>query len=412
MLTEPDQTSHFEIHVNEVGFRLRRVLAELGASVRVDISQPRIAARELGVDKTLAWRISKIAAGSDPVAAMSMMPGAVAQKALLRAFANAGASEELLGRARQALDEFERMVRDHAGDRETFEVLLSSLANGDPQAREAQRRQAFQGNSAVWGVQCRVRTWTYILAPGAESPDRGDMAMIGSYVDMCRFRRNAEWPLAAVGVVDERGNHVGAPIQPILPSQRNFAQDPSLPEYCRGEVPAIRRERRTAGALEYRMEGGPVGRTAAFDWAAGWKYPDRVTRWALSEDGEVGLAMNVMVPTELAQLDVLVHKEFWSEPPTHLKTYSLMPGEPLAPQPGVPRREIEVHQRVERLAEGLAGLAVHDVPDYAGMIEAAIKAMGHSPASFTGSRVRMKYPILATAIVLLIGLPTKPATKG
>ncbi|HMN40483.1 MAG TPA: hypothetical protein PKE29_06520 [Phycisphaerales bacterium] len=409
MLTQSEQTDRsFEAHAKEVGFRLRRVLAELAASVRVDISQPRSAARELGVDKTLAWKVSKIAMGSDPVAAMWVLPGTPSQKTLLRAFEEAGAPAALLTTAREVLDEFQTMVDEHAGDRETFEILLSSIAAGDPQAREAQRKQAFQANSAIWGVSCRARTWTYIVTPGRDDPDKGDIAMVGSYVHVNRLRRSAEWPLAAVGAVDERGNQLGAPLHKVLPSQGDVTQDPSLPEYCRGRIPSIRRERRVGGMLEYRMEGGAVGKTAAFDWAAGWRYKGCVLRWRTPTDGQIALALNVMVPTEMAQLDVIVHKGFWHDPQPRLKVFSLLPGEPVVPQDGVARREVQVHQTVDRLSEGLRDLAVHDVPNYAQMIEAAIGGMGHSPSGFHGFRVRMKYPILSTAIVLETDLRDGP----
>jgi hypothetical protein len=105
---------------------------------------------------------------------------------VLDAFTRVGASDALVTEARLAMDEFEVMVKEHADDRETFEMMLSGLAESGQGERElAHRKIAFQGNSATWGVQARVRFCTYIVAPSGE-PGVGDTAVIGGLVDLRR----------------------------------------------------------------------------------------------------------------------------------------------------------------------------------------------------------------------------------
>jgi hypothetical protein len=408
--TEQISESPFESHVREVAFRIRQILAELSAAAAIDISQPRSAARELDIDKTLAWKISKITTGPDPVAAMSLLPGSASLKTLFRAFSKAGVPSELVDQARAVLDEFQQMVEQHADDRETFEMMLSPLSNDDQQSREeAQRKLAFQGNSAIWGMHCRMRTWAYIVCP-SDDPALGDVAVLGSFVDVRRLRRDIRMTLATIAAVNDDGRPMGdSPIRPLDPAQAEFDGMPVLPEFCRGPVPLIKRVRGQNGMTNYRLMEGEVGNAGAFTWSIGWRHSKVIARWRTEQDRQGEFGVNILIPAETALLDIFVHKDFWSNLDPEVSVFSLLPGEAPVAHPATDRQKIRMHQPVDRLHQNPLDLTVHDVPNYSQMFEWAFSAMGHKSSEFAGYRVRMKYPILSSAMYMRFDLPEKPA---
>lgn len=408
---KPDRT--FELHVKDLAFSVRRLLAELATATGIDISQPRSAARMLGIDKMLVWKMAKIATSSDPVAAMSTFPGTSAQRSLLQAFAKAGAPPSLLERARAAFDEFQQMVEQHADDRETFEMMLSSLPHGgQPTGEESHRKLAFQGNSAIWGLHCRVRTCTYIITP-SEDPEFGNLGIVGSFVDVRRLRRDVNWTLATIAALNSDGRPVADnPIQPLFSGQTEFDGTPTLPEFCRGELPPIRRVLRPNGITHYQLTEGAVGNSGAFTWSIGWRYPRVLPRWRTDFHRVNDFALHMLLPVETAQLDVMVHKDFWPELRPNAAVFHLNPGDPPGSQDWTEQQKVRAHICVERLHEDPLDLVVHDVPGYARMLEAAFEAMGHRSVDFAGFRVRMKYPILSTEICMRIDTPERPPSHG
>ena len=407
--TKQASEATFDIQVRRTAFRVRETLAEVSAAIGVDVSQPRSAARHLAIDKTLAWKISKITTGSDPVGALSMVPGAASQRTLLLAFERAGAPIELVDRTRDALAEFQQLIEDHATDRETFEIMLSSMtADGQQGREELQRRAAFHGNSAIWGIHCRVRTWSYVVCP-SEDPDFGDLAVIGSFVDVRSLRRDARWTLATIAALADDGRPIaGNPIQSLRPGSPAFDGMPVLSEYCRGEVPAIERVFRADGVTQYRLTGGEVGNSGLFTWTIGWRYPRVVTRWATERDRTGEFALNMLIPAEAAQLDLFVHRGFWPRLEPELGVYSLLAGEAPVAHASSDRQKLSLVQSVDQLHEDPLELAVHDVPNYSKMIGSTMAAMGHQTSDFAGYRVRMKYPVLSTSICMHMDLPQRP----
>src|SRR6185436_18897639 len=123
----------------------------------------------LRLDKNLAWKVARLAQSDDAVEAVRHLPGPAGVKRVLDAFAQAGAGPAEINAVRQAVARFDHMVGRHAGDRATLELLLASGGREqlDGQRLEASRKLAFQGNSATFGVQARVRFGLQILAPSA-----------------------------------------------------------------------------------------------------------------------------------------------------------------------------------------------------------------------------------------------------
>jgi hypothetical protein len=213
--------------------RVRRALSTALASVGADPTQARALARQLGMDKSLAWRVSKIVVDDDPFATISLLPGRIAQKAMLKSFLRAEAPSQIVDDVRQSVADFESMVEKHAGDRETFGMMLSELTDkGRAERDEDHRKLAFLGHSAMWGVQARVRLVTHVITPG-DGPDFLEATLVSGLLDFRRLRSNQPWTVASYGALDDEGCPVTkGRIIPVDPRVSERGGPPLLLDYC------------------------------------------------------------------------------------------------------------------------------------------------------------------------------------
>jgi len=179
-VTEKQSLPSFEEHVRSAIHDLRVSLIEVVAAAGVDPAQPQEMARRLNLKTNLTWRISKFICEADPFASIPHIPGKQGLNIFLKAVQKAGADAEGLAAARKAMQDFDRMVEMHAGDRKTLEMMLGNLTrDGEQQRNEAHRKLAYQGISATCGVQARVQLTVNMIAP---SPVEGkvDLAWLRS----------------------------------------------------------------------------------------------------------------------------------------------------------------------------------------------------------------------------------------
>lgn len=311
------RSSSFQRHLEQAMNGLRNALAALLDSVEADPSVPRRLARQLGVNKNLAWKAAKIVSTADAAEAVPHVPGRAGMKIFLEAMERAGASDAALSSAREACDAFDRMVELHAGDRGTLELMVGSSFASDAIAplQEANRKLAFQGNSATWGVQARVRFGAQFIAPSSEDPEQLDYASIGGLSDFRRLRGDAKWPLSfnvRYNIDGTRCDSVATPIERSLESVDGPA---FLLDHCSDPLPAIRAKEVPLGTV-YELCEGEVGNTAAFSCAFGWFVRKLESVWGEPGCTETCFEIPLNTPVELATMDVLVHRDIkWQLPP-------------------------------------------------------------------------------------------------
>ena len=170
--TEPGRT--FQEDYERVMHNLRGALSSLLLGAGLDPSRPQEVARRLRVSRTLTWKASRVITAGDLYSVFPQVPGSAGMETLLTASAAAGVKSEVLEAARSASVEFEQMVRIHADDRATMELMIDGLSSGGALSEplEASRKLAFRGNSGIWGMQAKVRLRTAFLAPNSEDPSQ------------------------------------------------------------------------------------------------------------------------------------------------------------------------------------------------------------------------------------------------
>ncbi|MFT7464903.1 MAG: hypothetical protein ACI9EF_003263 [Pseudohongiellaceae bacterium] len=381
---------------------LRGALTDLLASVSADPTTPQVMSRQLGLDKTLAWKVARLVTGADPVESLEHLPGASGLRILLKAATAAGAPAETVARVRLARAAFDRLVEVHSGDRATLDAMLAGLESAGQQQRkraEAARRQSFLGNSATWGVQARVRVGLHVMAPNDADPSRVDLLNVGALHDLRRLRTDIRWPLVIQksfgmglqpGSSDDAMGRVGEEGAPLLT------------EFCSTPLPTLQPVAVPNGTA-WELCPGPVGLTASMTATFGF-LSRAVAPVAAAKSGEYGEHFTMLnIPAEHLLVDLLVHRSLpFAMPPEALLVSHMQSDAPLA---AADRRryEIPLHESVAPIG---SVVSTPLLPRYPELVAMAVDRIGLQLSDFQGFRLVMRYPPIPAVAVLRHRLPT------
>ena len=391
---------------------LRGAIAEGLIEVGADPMRPQDVSRDLGINRNLTWKISRLIIAHDLAAAFPKVPGPGAIKILTRALEAKGARAASVEAIGQAAVAFERMVAKHAGDRATLELMLdSNVATGaGSEPLELSRRLAFQGNSGIWGCQARVRVRAVWLAPNADDKGQLDIAHISGLVDLVRYRPDAVWPLFKRTSFADDGTPLGQdpndPSEQVHFGDAQFAGGPPLlRHFCSPELPEVRVDR-TANGYNYSFGSGPVGNTGKMTLIYGsgtrrfaTRYRDEHNEWAES-------FLNVNAPAESLLMDFFIHRDMQDEVELEAK---LLLGDSAA---NFLRNSIELPtpEPVRELGACPPLCSTPLMPRHGEITGEVFGRMGWSPNDFVGYRLEMKHPPTPSTALLRYRLPERPSS--
>ena len=304
-------TQRFQDALDQTYQGVRGALTEVLVSLDADPTKPQDIARRFGINKNLAWKISKIITVAEPHEIVSNMPGDTGMERVLRAFESGGASQASVAAARSAIRKFDRMVEFHVDDRSPLQLVLSSDApHKVPQEHlHATRKMAFQGNSAIWGIQARVRMASFFLAPNADDPTRLDTASVGGLIDVRRLRSDVSVPLFMRFAYNDDGSvRTDASAKPICEADGLNNPLMLMREFCTSPDPAFKPITR-GDVTRYMLSPGPIGNHGRQTWIFGEQVRDFASIYA-DEHNSVGEhAVPIQVPTEWLVCDLQVHRD-------------------------------------------------------------------------------------------------------
>ena len=217
---------------------LRGALTDLLGDVGADVRRPQELARKLSLDKSLAWKLSRIVGAGDPQNALQYIPGDAALGIVMRAVHDAGGTEPMRRRAEGAIKNFQAAVLRHLGDRPTLDLVVDGLPSEGGERLAISRKLAFRGNSGIWGVQAKARMHTTILAPNRNQPGMMDCGQVGGWIDFRRIRGDARWVLFRRRIqVDP--NAPGPVTEPIERYPEPTGPELMMKDFCSAGVPEI-----------------------------------------------------------------------------------------------------------------------------------------------------------------------------
>ena len=385
---------------------LRQALDRLLRSLDADPSRPQDLSRRFGLNKNLTWKLSRLIASSDPAAALRFVPGNSGLKIVRETLGGMAAAERDAELA-TAIERFDAMVTRHAGDRSSLEMLVQGLAHErlEPETLEAARRLAFQGNSAIWGVQARVQLSATVLYPSATKPGWVDTLDIGGLLDFRRIRPEVRWQLFGRQSYDlEEGTSRPSESYPIVPPPGGPEGAPLLPSFCSTPLPHVEVEP-SPDQIRYVLPGGPIGNTAQLTCMYATSTREIGPATVDADDGWSEIGTNLITPVEQLQLDVLVHEDLELPPFPEVRLLGRMDGHSPFAEHERAGRTLPFGERVVDLGRGLTGLASAQVPGCTEIVAYALEQIGWSSDKLRGWRFAMPFPPIPAIAAIALPLP-------
>jgi hypothetical protein len=378
----------------------RRALADILAEVGCRPDRSRELSRKLGLDKTLTWRVSRFVTEEDAWAAVPHIPRRPSIRIFVDAMAKHGASDQSVTAVLEALDEFERFVETHSGDRETLEVMAGAGASGVSAKRLAAfQKSAYQANSGIWGVSAKVQYSICLMAPSAAKPDMVDLGIITGFVGLRRLRPDRGW---AVGTIDQWDHQYASADAPVVPLDPESLVNgvPVLPRFCSSPLPPMRLVKGQGDQQRIELERGEIGNAGACDVVLGWKWPATASMYESTPNERGELGIHLSTPVESSILDVFVHKSMGFAMRPEAGLYSELPADPSYPSDGGRASPLAAATDIIRLGTADADIATSDVPEYGEIVRFGAEKMGIAPGEFSGFRYRLRYPPIPTIAIM------------
>lgn len=415
MAPNPDLAApprHFEEHAREVIARFRHAIGELVDDLPVDpTAGPTQMGREIKVDTKLAWKISHLLEHPDLFDAGRYIPGMAAVRRFLQAAARHHPPKEKIQAVKTACEEFEAMVKLHAGDRRSFDMMLAGRTEEERHRAEMEhRKEAYQSLSFLWGLQARAQIKTAILAPSA-TPERVDAVVINGFIDLRRIRTHVPWRITSTYSVDDHGNvrlDLGREPLDREVSNGSAITAPLMPRFCSKPLPQLQPIARQDGAVDFALVQGDLGRAAAQTCLIGERVIAAEPRRREPGFDYSAIFFRMRTPCETALLDVLVHRDLFGEVEYTPRLYSdLFSGQLFTEHLGCD--ELSLDEKVQRLGAGIEGAHTPAMPRYREMLRYAFERVGWNAEEFDLHRISLEYPITPTDLVLRHPLPERPA---
>jgi len=298
------------------------------------------------------------------------------------------------------------MIRDHAGDRPTLDLIIDGAGSASNSRLELSRKLAFRGNSGLYGVQARTKVNTYFLAPTPGKPERLDVVNISGYVDFRRLRPGVRWPIF---MMRAWGTSKDSSIEPIEPSEEAAEGFPVMHSFARGNLPKLERVV-TGEGRNFDLQAGPVGNEGAFDCFWGDILRGAVDRYSKAGENETGeFGANITAPAETLVMDIIVDQEleFALNPELfvfgHIFTRGLPTGGKDDPS------LLPIQQPLRQLTGSPPLVNTPLVPNYARLVSRVYERMNWDPKQFRGVRLTLEYPPLGSNVILRFKLPQLPS---
>jgi hypothetical protein len=396
-----------EGEITGTGRAIHEALGRVLALMPDPTQGPQGLARRTGVDKVLASRVLKAMRSADPVSVLVSLPGPEPLRRLVRGAAAKGVERGAIAAAEDAIDRFERLIRDEIGDRSTLDTIVSRWVPDARRAFELRRKQAaFKAMSQLKGVQARTTVSTVFLHP-TDGGQRLDIVWLNGLIGLQRLRREAPVKFATRRVAREGetrrprtldGQTIDDLQQGVLAAFSSADPRPRLHVQRAGEV------------NHYTLAGGGFGPRTAVDLVCAEVNLDEMSHSVPRGSGRKGYVFaELSIPSEVLQFDAFVHEGVYPASEPKLRLYdTAFEGVADANDPSRDIDRLDVLESIHALGHGLSMCRSSDVPRYYEMVSDVFERLGWDPAGFRGYRCRIDYPIYGSQTVMVFDPPEAP----
>ncbi len=390
--TQNDQGQDFS---NEAVICVRRAQAavsELLTGAGLGGARPTEVGRILGVDKTLAWKMSRFSESTDLVKAVKHIPGTGGIEIMLKAAADNGVATEQIEAVREADRAFRDFVRQRAGDRRSFEAMLAA-GGRDERVEMEERKSFYQSSSAIWGVRAKVQMLTLCLRPSETNDDRVDVLQISGFVDFERLRADVPWIIRRLWTSDtEASTDNDFERSPVCPEAAKDGSLPVIPEFCTHPLPEINQFRGNNGVIYDEIAPGPVGKHGSLTCVTGELYRGAIPRHWSPENTFGRYELVLRTPVEWVMFDIFIHEDLSNFGDFRHSVYGLLEDRPGVGVGKSHDRSISGPEDAMRLGTPPI-VQSNRVGEYARLLEYAFDRSGWGDLmSYRGYRAELEYP--------------------
>lgn len=396
--------------VQEAVVRVRAVQAavtEVLAGAGLGGARPTEVGRTLGLDKTLAWKISRFVGDRDPARAARHMPGAGGVEIVLRAAAERGVESARVESAREADRLLRAFVANQAGDQRSFEAMLAA-GGRDERLEYEERRAHYRAGAAVWGVRARTQLLTLALRPSESGDDLIDVVQVGGLIDFERLRPEVPWIIRRLRVADDAGRRLEIRREPLDPAGAGSGMA-LLRAHCSDPLPEIRQFVGSNGWVYDELAAGEVGRKGALTCISGEIYRAALPARRSEDNTEGRYTLTVRTPVEAVVFDLLVHERLSHFAPPRTSVHGLLEDRPRGHGHAVALYE-------PRAADELGRPAIVQTPridGYSALVGEALDRAGWGGLNqFRGYRAELEYPPAPCELMLTCEIREHDPARG
>lgn len=395
----PLRDTRLEGRIARIGESLARRVTRVVSAVPGTPSGPVSLARAIGVDKVLASRVLRAAANKDPVAVLQMMPGPEPLRRLASAAGKKGVSPELIEELQEAVNQFDELIRNEAGDRSALDAILSAWL---PDARaefELRRKQtAFRAMSQLKGQAADTFVSTVFMHPSSDG-EHIDVVWIIGLLGLQRLR-----PGIAVKFATRRAE--SGEKTPRLPRTLDGTSVEGfdglrLDQFC-SDPPASLQVHRVGDVVHYTLAGDDFGPRSATDLVFAEVNLTELPRFVPAEKRRKRhVFAEITTPAKLLVFDALVHDDLLSgaDPALHIYDTSFE-GVANVNDPTRDIDRLDLAESIQPLGRGISKFRSAEVPWYSELLRLVCEKLGWDGETLRGFRCRIDYPIYGSQVAM------------
>ena len=401
-----------EVHVagQDLSEALRAVLTDLGLSAvrAVDVAE------RLEIDKTLAWRLTKVADAGHPLAALACSPAPAGLRILLHSAMKQGLSEPGASALEEAIKRLEHVISlVPEGRSGLISALAGATSQSEAASREA-RRKMYQGAVHVFGMRIGVGYSCEIITPSATDPTSSDSATVSGWVGLRRVRPGSPMLLTAFASAlsgDDSASRWAGSFRTLDEVRSDNFSDYVLPEFSTQPLPELDIEPRERQVL-IRLPGDRPNLTDSMDLFMAHRSSGTFMRYAASESKPcVFNRFASRSSRKVWSSDLLLHDDAFpgAEPPFmtfHLGGLGALSGVGYTPDESLDT--LESQAEVEHAGRGIDGLYSPHLPQIRDVLKSTFQRLGYDERAYTAWRFVMEFSVPGTIAVRWIRLGQKP----
>lgn len=344
----------------------------------------------LDIYSTLAWRTFKMATVFEPLDVANYMLTPALVSTLIEAAEKKGVPGRVTAEVRAAMDMYAKLQQTHAGDTESFMMMLSSLR---PEKKslldEKFRKTLFQHNRLLWGSQTETSIVCFIVLPGAEPSEARTATIMGS-TGYHQIR-----PSTNDIVLANRVSHLDIDNTGEIDTSRGF-----LTEFCSPNLNMQVVGRDNTAGTQIRIVVPEVGRQSAIDY---FQLLTSNTRFEAHQG--VSISTRVKTVGTMLHQDMMIPAE--SEPRRVFADVFGRKGDLDAVMEQLPEDRLPIELSPLHMGSFIDVPPAEGMPRYQEMIGSVLKRFDWYGRKFDIYRCRMPYPIIRTMVSLRAEAPPK-----